>query len=354
MTSAFDTAASLTLVVPAPFDTRTGGYEYDRRIVAALQDLGWHVDVVELPGQYPQPSPDDRRAAVAALRGVPDGRLVLADGLAFSALPDEVQVERARLRFVALVHHPLAAETGIDPEAARKLYDDERRALDCARQVVVTSPATADALAPFHVPSHRIAVIEPGTQPAPIAIGSKDAVPTLLAVGSIIPRKGYRVLVEAMAQLADRPWRLVCAGGDRDPVEALAVRSAVAAHDLASRVTFPGELGPDALARVYASADLFVLPTLYEGYGMVVAEALARGLPVVSTATGGIAGLVGAEAGMLVAAGDSRALAAAVGAWLDDVEIRKRWRAGAIAARASLATWSERGVQMATVLRSVA
>ena len=225
-------------------------------------------------------------------------------------MPDEVEREAARLTIVALVHHPLAAETGLDPALAAALEISERRALAAVRSVVVTSRATAARLADYGVTADRIAVVEPGTDPAPLARGSQPAVShelspslssdvALLCVATLTPRKGYELLVERARAIPQRNWRLTCAGSlDRDPATVARVRAQLRDAGLEDRVSLVGDLDAAALAAQYDRADLFVLPTLYEGYGMAVAEALARGLPVVSTATGAIADLVlGSAAG---------------------------------------------------------
>lgn len=344
---------TLVFVVPGDLETRTGGYGYDRRIVAGLRALGWAVAVTSLEGHYPRPDAAAREAAARVLAAVPDGSLVLVDGLAFGALPDEVLGERTRLRLVALVHHPLALETGLDPDAADELERGERRALAAARLVIVTSEPTARVLASFGVARDRVAVVEPGTDPAPEARGTGTPL-QLLSVGSIVPRKGHRVLVDALAQLSDRPWHLTIAGAaDRDPAEAAALGDRIRADGLDGRVTLAGDLDAEALAREYDRADLFVLPTFYEGFGMAVAEAVARGLPVVSTPTGGIVDLVDREAGALVPPGDVDALVRVLRAAMDDGDLRRGWTEAARDARRRLALWDVAAARMAAALGRV-
>jgi len=340
-------APYLTVVIPGDLSTRTGGYGYDRRIIEGLRHRGWQVDVRLLDDSFPFPSAAARRQAVQVLGAVPDGGTVLVDGLAFGVLPDEVGHERARLDIVALVHHPLAAETGLDARAAATLEDSERRALVHARAVIVTSRATADALRRYDVAPERVVVAAPGTDPAPLARSSRDragnAAPCrLLCVATLTPRKGHDLLFRALASLGDRPWHLVCAGSfDRDLATAARLREQMQALRIGDRVDLLGDLNTDALAIQYDLADVFVLPTLYEGYGMAVAEALARGLPVVSTATGGIAELVGDAAGIVVAPGDLEAFTAALSRVLDDADLRERLADGARLARNRLSTWDE-------------
>jgi glycosyltransferase involved in cell wall biosynthesis len=352
--SAASRGRHVSLVVPGSIDTRTGGYGYDREIVAGLERRGWTVEVHEVPGAFPFPSAEARATAAAALASLPDGAPVIVDGLALGALPDEASREAARLRLIALVHHPLADETGLAPEARSTLEASERRALHAVRHVVVTSRRTALALERFGVPPPSITVIEPGTDPAPQARGSNGVVVELLCVATVVPRKGHDVLVRALATMPGASWHLTCVGGlDRDESWTASVRAQVAAAGLARHVTFEGELDREPLDARYDAADVFVLPTWYEGYGMAVAEAIARGLPVVSTATGAIPDLVGDDAGILVPPGDVEALFKAVGALISDSALRERLAEGARRARARLPSWDDAAGLMARTIEGV-
>jgi glycosyltransferase involved in cell wall biosynthesis len=160
----------------------------------------------------------------------------------------------------------------------------------------------------------------------------------LLAVGTITPRKGHRLLIDALAELADRPWELRCIGSmTRDPSALAALQAAIAGHGFRERVELLGERSPQRLAEAYAAADIFVLPTFYEGYGMAFAEALAYGLPVVATSA--VAETVPAEASLLVPPGDRAALVAALRLLLDNAQLRARLAIGAARAGAALPDW---------------
>jgi glycosyltransferase involved in cell wall biosynthesis len=344
-------------MVPGSIDTRTGGYGYDREIVAGLERRGWTVQLLQLPGDFPFPSPESRAAAARALASVPDGTRVIVDGLAFGALPDEATHEAARLRLIALVHHPLADETGLPAEQRAGLEASERRALRAARHVVVTSARTAAALERFDVPAASITAIEPGTDPAPLARGSRGTGARdvqLLCVATVVPRKGHDILVRALAIMPNASWHLTCVGGlDRDDEWVASVRRAVAAARLEDHVTFVGELDGSPLEARYDAADVFVLPTWYEGYGMAVAEALARGLPVVSTATGAIAELVSTDAGILVPPGDAFALANALGSVVGSATFREQLAEGARRARSRIPSWDAAADLMARTIEHV-
>jgi glycosyltransferase involved in cell wall biosynthesis len=338
-------------MIPGDLDTLTGGYGYDRRIIGGLRQLGWQVEVVALDGSFPTPTPFAREDARRRFAGIADRSVVLVDGLAFGVLSEEAEAERRRLRLIALVHHPLADETGLDPLTADRFEISERRALAATRLVVVTSTRTAGALARFEVPPSRIVVVEPGTDRGSLTRGSTDGTVRLLCVASLIPRKGHEILIEALARLRDKPWRLTCVGStERDARTTARVRALIAQYDLVERVRFTGDLHQPDLDREYDAADLFVLPTFHEGYGMVVSEALARGLPVVSCPTGAIADLVTADAGILVPAGHIADLVAALRELIDLPDARARLAAGARRVRDRLPTWEQSARRMSDAL----
>ncbi|MEJ2576796.1 MAG: glycosyltransferase family 4 protein, partial [Gammaproteobacteria bacterium] len=233
---------TLDLVVPSGLETRTGGFIYDRRMVEALRERGWSVTVRELGGGFPQPSADELCEAASLLRGLPAGRSVLIDGLALGGMPELVASERTRLRLIALIHHPLALETGLDAATAQRLRSAERRALAAVSQVIVTSQTTAAALSEYAVAPELIDVVPPGTDRAPLAIGSGKPTLQLLCVGTLTPRKGHALLIEALARLKDLRWRLACAGStERDPACAGALEQQVKRAGLDERVVLLGE-----------------------------------------------------------------------------------------------------------------
>jgi glycosyltransferase involved in cell wall biosynthesis len=320
-------------------------------MVAGLRERGWSVAVRELDDSFPRPTSAARDQAARVLALIPDGSSVLIDGLALGAMPSEVEREAARLRLIALVHHPLAAETGIDKDTAVALEASERRALSAASLVLVTSRATAAALNRYAVGPDRIVVVEPGTDRAPLARGSQGAAPHLLCVAALIPRKGHEVLFRALAMMPNLEWRLTCVGSlKRDPSTAERLRIRLRSAGLEDRVALAGEVDAATLAALYDGADLFVLPTLYEGYGMAVAEALARGLPVVGTATGAIADLVTPSAGLLVPPDDHDALAAALALALGDAQVREGLSNGARRVRDRLPSWEDASARMSEAL----
>ena len=342
---------ALALVLPGDPATPTGGYEYDRRVAAGLRALGWAVTVHALDASFPAPTPAARAAARATFARIPDDATVLVDGLAFGAIPEIAIAEARRLRLAALVHHPLADETGLEPARAAALRRSEAQALAAARLVVTTSATTARGLAGYGVPPERIAVIEPGTDPAPLAGGSGGPGVALLCVAAIVPRKGHAVLIDALSGLADRNWTLTCVGSlDRSPPTVAALKHRIGASALVQRVTIRDAVDRATLDAHYDRADVFVLPTLHEGYGMALAEALARGLPVVSTRAGAVPETVPPDAGLLVPPSDPAALRDALARVLDDRALRVRLAAGARRARARLPDWGTACTRLAAAL----
>ncbi|MDP3716491.1 MAG: glycosyltransferase family 4 protein [Acidobacteriota bacterium] len=345
---------SAVFVVPGSIAARTGGSIYDRRMVDGLRRRGWDITVVELAGDFPQPSAEAVTGAAAALAALPDAALVVMDGLALSALPEVIEREAARLRIVALVHLPLAADVSIDAETRDRLAVAEQRALAASALIVVTGAATLGLLEPYALPRDRVVVVEPGTDPAPQAKGSDGARVHLLCVATVNAGKGHDVLFEALAAVPNRAWRLTCAGSlTRDHATVDRVRSLVWQLGLDDRVTLAGELDAEALVTCYDSADVFVLATRRETYGMAVAEALARGLPVVSTTTGAIPDLVGADAGVVVPPGEVAPLAEALSRVIGDADLRARMAAGAREVRDRLPVWEVAAARMDAALQKL-
>jgi glycosyltransferase involved in cell wall biosynthesis len=324
-------------------------------MVVGLRARGWSVEVRELDGSFPHPTSGALNQAARVLAAIPDRTTVLVDGLALGAMPAEAECEASRLRIVALIHLPLAAEIGIGQDVAARLEASERRAIATASLVIVTGRATTAALESYGVASHLIAVVEPGTDRAPLARGSHEGPLQLLCVATLNPGKGHDILFRALAAVPHGHWHLTCAGSlDRHPPTVQRLREQVRADGLGARVSLVGDLNAAALAACYDNADLFVLATLHETYGMAVAEALAHGLPVVSTATGAIPELVGDDAGLVVSTGDTTALTSAVSQVLGDRHLRARLAEGAQRVRDRLPTWEDAVGRMAAALDHMA
>jgi glycosyltransferase involved in cell wall biosynthesis len=329
------------LLVPAPFDTVSGGYNYDRAMVAGLRADGHDVTVVELAGRHPLPDDAAFAAARDAWAALPDGTLPVIDGLclpAFAPLADAL----ARRRVVGLIHHPTALETGHDDATRESLRATEQTLFPLLARAVVTSPGTGQRLLQeFGVAHERLAVVVPGTADAPRAAGSGGPGCSILAVGVITPRKGHDILLRALARLPDLDWTLTIAGFPRDPAHAHALTALAVELDIAQRVTFAGEVVADALEALWQRADVFALATHYEGYGIAIAEALKRGVPVVVTDGGAAGALVTPESGVVCPVADITMFSRSLRRLIFDTALRHDMRAAAWQVGCALPGWTE-------------
>ncbi|WP_423820521.1 glycosyltransferase family 4 protein [Salinisphaera sp. SPP-AMP-43] len=347
---------ALPMIVAGDPEQYTGGYIYDARIAAALTEAGCPVERIGLAGRFPEADPTAASAMHDALADLADGTTVIIDGLALGGLPNVIAEHAGRLILVALIHHPLADESGIDEVLAARLYDSERQALAQVAHVVVTSRFIAQRLIDgYGVAKQRLDIVEPGLDKPSTARRPDAAVPRLLCVASLIPRKGHTILIDALARIAKQHWHCDCIGDlDRDPDCVAEARRAIAAHQLNERIELLGSRPPASLSAAYQSAHLFVLPSYYEGYGMVITEALAHGLPVVTTTGGALADTLPNDAGIAVPPGDAQALADALQYLLSDAAAYAELAAGARRAGQTLPGWSDAGQRFAAVLNRMA
>jgi glycosyltransferase involved in cell wall biosynthesis len=341
--------------IPGDIEQATGGYAYDRRMLAELLALDWRMLHLELSGQFPAPDAATLAATYRQLAELPHGLPIVVDGLALGALPKIGAHLAPAQPLVALVHLPLALESGLSEARAAELRASERQALAAARHVITNSRSSAATLvADYGIAAAAISIAEPGTDPAPAARGSGSDVPRLLSVGSLVPRKGHDLLIAALAGLQDLPWQLTIAGdATRDPATTQSLHAAANAAGLGNRISFSGAVSEADMARLYDSADLFVLASRYETYGMVYSEALARSLPVIGTRIGAIPEVVPTGAGLLVPPDDIGALAAALHRLLVDKGERNRLARGAAAAASALPRWQDSARVFANVLEGV-
>jgi glycosyltransferase involved in cell wall biosynthesis len=340
----------LYFIVPEGVDDPvrpSGGNAYDRRVSRGLAAAGWTVHMHEVAGSWPDPDAGALDALAVAVCAIPDGALVLLDGLVASPSAELLTPQAERLRLVALVHMPLDREP-------------EGELLSAAAAVVTTSASTRRALLDLYsLPGGRVHVAEPGVDRAGLARGTATA-GALLSVAAVIPGKGHDLLVDALAPLTSFRWQCLCVGSlEREPAFVARVRRRAADGGIGGRLDFPGPQAGTDLARSYATADLLVLPSRAETYGMVVVEALAHGLPVVAAEVGGVPealghGADGTRPGLLVPPNDPSALGDALRAWFEDAGLRRRLRRAARERRESLADWSTTASVVADVLERAA
>jgi glycosyltransferase involved in cell wall biosynthesis len=345
----------IAFAVPGDLATPTGGYGYDRRVIAELRALGWQVDVLSLGDGFPRPKSEQRAFALSRLESVPEDVPVVIDGLALGALPEEAERIAKRSALVALVHHPLALETGLSPADIDKLFESERAALASAHTVIVTSPYTSERLSEdYDVPAESITVAPPGTDRGAPSKGSTDGIVRLLSVGAVVPRKGFDVLIAALAPIAELPWRLTIAGDlTRDPATAEKLQVDILEHKFADRIELLGAVSQERVFELYSSADVFVLASHFEGYGMAYAEAMAHGLPVIGTTGGATMDTVPVTAGILVDPGNVNALTRALRMLIRNEKERRWFASGALEASAQLPTWKDTAEIIAEALEDI-
>ena len=349
-------ARQVTFVYPGDLNTRTGGYRYDKRIIEELRLPGadsepWQVNLVSLEGDFPFPDDTQQFTASVQFDAIADDSLVVVDGLAFSVLPDIMAKHSQRLNLIALIHHPLALETGLSEEQARHLKSLETQALACARHVITTSQLTADSLVAYQVPAGNITAVLPGTDSAPLASGSNSESFNLLCVATLTQRKGHQVLFDALAPLRDLPWQLYCAGStERDQATYQALFTQRKKLELEERIIFVGEVDDDQLEVHYHQADLFVLPSYHEGYGMVLSEAIARGLPIICSDAGAMPQTLPDGAGVLVPPGDVQALRNAMLTFMSNAQQRLPLQKAAVLARQHMRSWQQAADEFSDVL----
>jgi glycosyltransferase involved in cell wall biosynthesis len=352
------TRPALELVLPGDVDdprSPSGGNTYGRRVGAELGAIGWTVRRHLLPGRWPRPDAAAEADLARVLAAVPDGGIVLLDGLVAAPVPRVIVPHANRLRLVVLMHMPLADEAGLPADVAADLDARERTTLRAAAAVVVTSTSTAKRLADHGLAAVHVA--EPGTDAAARATGT-DGASALLCVAALTPVKAHDVLVDALAAVADEPWTCLCAGPlDRAPGHVARLRERIERAGLGDRVHLAGPLDALALDAAYAAADLAVLASRTETYGMAVAEALARGIPTITTTGGALPETVGrapdgTRPGLLVPPGDPGALAAALGRWFAEPALRARLRAAAVDRAATLPGWDTTAARMSAALEA--
>lgn len=331
----------MAFAVPGEIETVTGGYLYDRRLADALVASGVAVRHLRLGDSFPHPTARDMDDALGQLAGLPSDCPALVDGLAFGAL-DTARLARVRAPLVALVHHPLALEPGLEAAQVRDMAARETANLALARHIVVTSPHIAGLLErEYGVGRDRIGIARPGFMRPPDTGPRRAATPPLiLSVGLLARRKGHDILLRALAQIADLDWQAAIVGRAHEPDTARSLHALREALGLSQRVRLTGEIPQARLDALYRAAQVFALATRYEGYGIVFDEAMGHGLPIVSTRAGAVPGTVPPGAGLLVPPEDSDALAAALRRMLVEAPLRDACAGAARAAAARLGDWS--------------
>ncbi|WP_443046652.1 glycosyltransferase family 4 protein [Streptomyces sp. DSM 40750] len=350
---------SVHFVMPGGVDDLarpSGGNAYDRRICLDLPGFGWQVHKHAIDGSWPRPGETARAELARTLREFPDGTVVLLDGLVACGVPEIILPEAERLCLAVLVHLPLGDETGLEPDLAAELDAKERTTLRGVSAVIATSDWAVRRLVSHHgLAPELVHVAAPGADIAPLASGT-DGVSRLLCVAAVTPRKGQHRLVEALASVTELRWSCVLVGGlDQEPEYVDHIRTLIAKFGLEDRFHLAGPQAGAELDASYAAADLMVLTSYAETYGMAVTEALARGIPVLATDVGGLPEAVGRAPdggvpGILVPPENPGAIAAELRGWFGEADVRRRLKAAARGRRAALDGWATTARSLAQVL----
>jgi len=344
------------VVVPEGFDSPgqpTGGNIYDRRVCAGLAEAGWEVLIATVAAAWPVPDAGARADLARIVSAIPDGEIVLIDGLIASPTAAELLPHAGRIALTVLLHMPLA--TALDTRHDASAERSERVVLRAATGVIVTSEWTRQqVLTRYQIPPCGLHVARPGVDR--VAAPARPVRGQLICVGALGRHKGQDLLVEALAELGDLDWHCVLAGPlDRDRDFVSQLRTRITRLGYGHRVRLTGVLTGAVLSDAYTTADLLVAPSRSETYGMAVTEALAHGLPVIAAAAGGLPEALGSAAdgtrpGQLVPPGDPAALAAAIRGWLGDERHRQRLRTAARRRQPTLHGWAQTAQEVAQAL----
>ncbi|WP_295313804.1 glycosyltransferase family 4 protein [Roseobacter sp.] len=337
--------------IPGDKNRRTGGFIYEATVLRVLNEIGCTTAHLQLPDSFPDPTAADMDQTLNLLRAVPPDQPVILDGLVFGAI-DPRGLATVRAPVIAMIHHPLGLENGLAADRAAFLMRNEAAALRHAARVIVPSAETARILcSQFGASADRITIAPPGFDRPAVDPQPADP-PLILSVGLLAPRKGHDVLLNALAGIADLPWRAEIVGRAHDQATADALYAQARALRLEPRVRFAGEVGPKALRSLYNEASVFTLATRYEGYGMVLSEAMMYGLPVVSCATGAVPDTVG-DAGILVPPDDAEAFATALRHILTDPHEKRRLADLSARRSATLPRWRDTAEIFSAVISGV-
>ncbi len=342
-------------IIPGDINLPTGGYRYDREIISAWRQSGVNVELVSLQGNYPFPNPEEEKLALEIIQKLPCADVAVVDGLLGGSAPEFIQRLSEKIPVASLIHHPLCLENGLDEKSANSLKKSEKRGLEFTSLIITTSPTTRKTVAElFKRDEKQIHTVLPGVERGTQSAGSQSACLNLLCVGSVIERKGHKDLLLALGKLKHLDWQLDCIGSTAfDEILFAELQALSEQLELDAKVGFHGDVSEDVLSSFYKRADLFVLPSLFEGYGMAYAEAIVRGIPVIGTTAGAIPETVPSTCGILVEPSNVNALTQALEGLISDDLLRAQYRIGALTAEPDFPTWQSSATQFAEMLKEI-
>ncbi|MEL6808615.1 MAG: glycosyltransferase family 4 protein [Pseudomonadota bacterium] len=325
--------------IPGNKDRRTGGFIYEARVLAELNAMGCTTRHLQLPDSFPDPTHEDMARTLTDLHAIPADQVIILDGLVFGAI-DPAGLAQVPAPVIAMIHHPLGLETGLPADRAAHLLRNEAAALQHAAHTMVPSPETKAILCrDFGAVPDQISIAPPGFDRPIVDLRPTDP-PLILSVGLLAPRKGHDVLLDALGGIFDLNWQAEIVGRTYDQTYAGRLLSQTRDLGLDKRVTFAGELDQRALTQRFNAACVFALATRYEGYGMVLSEAMFYGLPIVTCRSGAVPTTVG-DAARLVDADDAGAFAQGLRDVLGNREEAARLSGLARARAETLPMWAD-------------
>lgn len=345
-------------VIPGSLNQISGGYLYDKHIIDQLKASDHEIIIHEIEGSFPIVEDHTKRSLIKIVEKMPMNEIVIIDGLALIASERILQEFHDRIRFVGLIHHPLYMETGLSDKEREFLFDVESMLILRFKHLITTSEYTKNELRKLNVPDRLISVVRPGIIKNRARLLDKTKqemrktkIVKLLCVASFIPRKGYWELIEALSQSKSGNWELTCIGGtDWNKEYFVKIQMKIKNSGLSSKIAIVGEVAYQQLRNYYLAADIFVLPSYYEGYGMVFGEALNFGIPIISTTGGAIPSVVPPNAGILTEPGNINQLVTALSSLIDNPEQRKLLSRGALNEAKLLPTWKQSGAEFERIL----
>ncbi|MEM7214563.1 MAG: glycosyltransferase family 4 protein [Pseudomonadota bacterium] len=346
---------NILFIIPGDINLPTGGYRYDRAIIEEWRRMNLSVELLSLEGNFPGISEHEKQDTLQQIRDIPNYDIAVVDGLAGGAHPEMLRLLSKKIPAVALIHHPLCMENGLDQDTISALHSSEAEGLQHVSGIITTSPETSKTvISLFGISESSVHHVLPGVNRSVTSTPSDAGPANLLCVGSVIERKGHLVLIEALASLAHLDWHLHCIGKtDFQPDLFAKITNLIEEEKLDDRITFYGAVDEEELEKAYSTAHVFVLPSLFEGYGMAYAEAIVRGLPVIGTRAGAIPDTVPERCGILVEPGDVGKLAEALQTMISEPGKRRSVRSACLSEAGRFPTWRDSASKFASILGEI-
>ncbi len=324
------------LIIYGSLYTVSGGYLYDRMLVEHLRSQGDSVEIISLPWRnYCRHLADNFHSTVLDAVAHKSFDLLLQDELNHPSLIrfNQRLQQHKSYPIVSIVHHLRSDEA--HPPWQNAIYRAvEQRYLATVDGFIFNSQSTRENTFALLNEQRPSVVCPPAADHVfkkekllPSSEKPRDEGPfKLLFLGNVIARKGILVLLEALQKLRNIDWRLTIAGDlTVDPKVVRKARQLADASGMMQRISWLGKVPGDEIQTLYRSHDLFVLPSFFEGFGIVYLEAMGAGLPVIASAAGGAGDFVRhGENGFLLPPGDSEMLCQFMRSLAVDRELQRR------------------------------